>query len=221
MSKKDEALKLALEFLEQGNFVYPTSLATTIKEALAEQPDNKECESELASQPLYEGITQNTQNHYSKFHSWFDSELHRQKYTKDHPAYLAAQEAWNAANDAAQHRINRLNADIEAWKVRFKIAEDALVKLNGPEQKAAQQQEPVAWGVDWGKAGDRPCVSIIKRLPGGGIEVLATEYGPPASKPWVGLTDDEIDECYYWKDRQWTTDELVRHVETKLREKNA
>lgn len=98
-----------------------------------------ECESELASQPLYEGITQNTQYHYSKFHSWFDSELHRQKYTKDHPAYLAAQEAWNAANDAAQHRINRLNAEIEAWKVRFKIAEDALAKLNGQEQK------PVAW----------------------------------------------------------------------------
>ena len=44
---------------------------------------------------------------------------------------------------------------------------------------------------------------------------------PPASKPWVGLTDEEVDECYYWKDRQWTTDELVRHVEAKLREKNA
>ena len=104
-----------------------------------------ECESELASEPLYAGITQNTQYHYSKFHSWFDSELHRQKYTKDHPAYLAAQEAWNAANDAAQHRINRLNAEIEAWKVRFKIAEDALAKLNGPEQKPVQQQEPVVW----------------------------------------------------------------------------
>ena len=94
-----------------------------------------ECESELASEPLYAGITQNTQDHYSKFHSWFDSELHRKKYTQDHPAYLAAQEAWNAANDAAQHRINHLNAEIEAWKVRFKIAEDALAKLNGPEQK--------------------------------------------------------------------------------------
>lgn len=44
---------------------------------------------------------------------------------------------------------------------------------------------------------------------------------PPASKPWVGLTDEEVDECYYWKGRQWTTDELVRHVEAKLREKNA
>jgi len=40
------------------------------------------------------------------------------------------------------------------------------------------QQEPVTWGVDWGKAGDIPCVSIIKRLPGGGIEVVAVEYAP-------------------------------------------
>lgn len=39
-------------------------------------------------------------------------------------------------------------------------------------------------------------------------------------KPWVRLTDEEVDECYYWKGRQWTTDELVRHVEAKLREKN-
>ena len=44
------------------------------------------------------------------------------------------------------------------------------------------------------------------------------EYG---RKPWVGLTDEEVDECYYWKGRLWTTDELVRHVEAKLREKNA
>ena len=142
-----------------------------------------ECESELASQPLYEGITQNTQYHYSKFHSWFDSELHRQKYTKDHPAYLAAQEAWNAANDAAQHRINRLNAEIEAWKVRFKIAEDALAKLNGPEQ----QQEPVAWAtrmgeyahIHWGAK--RPKYPMVYEVP------LYTS--PPASKP---LTDEQI-----------------------------
>ena len=144
-----------------------------------------ECESELASQPLYEGITQNTQYHYSKFHSWFDSELHRQKYTKDHPAYLAAQEAWNAANDAAQHRINRLNAEIEAWKVRFKIAEDALAKLNGPEQK------PVAWAtrmgeyahIHWGAK--RPEYPMVYEVP------LYTS--PPASKP---LTDEQIMEMY-------------------------
>ena len=35
---KDEALKLTLDWLEGGNFVYPTELRTAIKEALA-QPD--------------------------------------------------------------------------------------------------------------------------------------------------------------------------------------
>ena len=52
-------------------------------------------------------------------------------------------------------------------------------------------------------------------------EIECPDCKAPASKPWVGLTDEEVDECYYWKGRQWTTDELVRHVEAKLREKNA
>ena len=160
-----------------------------------------ECESELASQPLYEGITQNTQAHYSKFHSWFDSELHRQKYTKDHPAYLAAQEAWNAANDAAQHRINRLNAEIEAWKVRFKIAEDALAKLNGPEQEpveywtvadgwVSEQAEVPAFvwvEPDFWEHCKRVNCGTAYRLPAPGRQPLYTS--PQPSKP---LTDEEI-----------------------------
>jgi hypothetical protein len=138
-----------------------------------------ECESELASQPLYAGITQNTQDHYSKFHSWFESELHRKKYTKDHPAYLAAQEAWNAANDAAQHRINRLNAEIEAWKVRFKIAEDALVKLNGLER------ESVATMWQHGETG-RTRITMpgdITDCDARWFKVSDLYTSPPASKP--------------------------------------
>ena len=76
--------------------------------------------------------------------------------------------------------------------------------------------EPVTWGVDWGNVGDIPCVSIIKRLPDGGIEVLAVEYSPP--RPWVGLTDEditEIDQGLYptWKDE-------VQAVEARLKELN-
>lgn len=68
-------------------------------------------------------------------------------------------------------------------------------QVSFPPQPA---QEPVTWGVDWGKAGDIPCVSIIKRVPNGGIEVMAVEYAPysytaPPQRPWVGLTDTEID----------------------------
>jgi len=64
----------------------------------------------------------------------------------------------------------------------------------------AERQEPVAWGVDWGKAGDIPCVSIIKRLADGGMEVVAVEYAPyaytapPQRQP---LTEEEI-----WREYQ-------------------
>ena len=76
--------------------------------------------------------------------------------------------------------------------------------------------EPVTWGVDWSKDGDIPCVSIIKRLPDGGIEVLAVEYGP--QRPWVGLSDEDItkiDQGLYptWKDE-------VQAVEARLKELN-
>ena len=170
-----------------------------------------ECESELASQPLYEGITQNTQYHYSKFHSWFDSELHRQKYTQDHPAYLAAQEAWNAANDAAHHRINRLNAEIEAWKVRFKIAEDALAKLNGPEQK------PVATMWQHGETG-RTRIT----MPGDITDCdarwfkVSDLYTSPPKREWQGLTPEEIEAMGLCA----ATKADIQDIEAKLKEKN-
>ena len=34
------------------------------------------------------------------FKEWFNSAPHRKKYSSDHPAYLAAQEAWEAAHEA-------------------------------------------------------------------------------------------------------------------------
>ena len=63
------------------------------------------------------------------------------------------------------------------------------------EALAQPEQEPVEWGVDWGKDGNS--VSIIKRLTDGNIEVLAWEYAPHLpQRTWVGLTDEEIEDCY-------------------------
>ena len=92
---------------------------------------------------------------------------------------------------------------------------------------AQPEQEPVTWGVDWGKAGDIPCVSIIKRLPDGGIEVVAVEYAPysyttpPQRKP---LTDEEIGEvAVKSQDGISPHDDTLRFaraIEAKLKEKN-
>ena len=80
--------------------------------------------------------------------------------------------------------------------------------------------EPVTWGVDWSKDGDTPCVSIIKRLPDGGIEVLAVEYGP-SQRPWVGLTEEERSSFWtadYMTQKEW--DRLFDSIEDKLKQKN-
>ena len=85
------------------------------------------------------------------------------------------------------------------------------------EQQSCDKQAPVTWGVDWGKDGDIPCVSIIKRLPDGGMEVVAVEYGPP-QRPWVELTKEEIDSALS-KYQNWY--EFAQHLENILKEKNA
>jgi hypothetical protein len=83
----------------------------------------------------------------------------------------------------------------------------------------ALAEEPVAWGVDWGSAGETPCVSITKRLPDGGIEVLAVEHGPP--RKWVGLTptDTEKLSAEWWEPNE-NEMALISWVEARLKEKN-
>jgi len=39
-------------------------------------------------------------------------------------------------------------------------------------------REDVSWGVDWGRSGDRSCVSICKSFPDGSLEIVATEFSP-------------------------------------------
>lgn len=90
-----------------------------------------------------------------------------------------------------------------------------LQAINAIKEALAQsEQEPVAWF--------SPLGNLYKtrfHATANGEQVITPLYTTPQCT-WVGLTDEEVDECYYWKDRQWTTDELVRHVEAKLKENN-
>ena len=46
------------------------------------------------------------------FQEWFNSAPHRAKYSNDHPAYLAAQEAWEAAHEACAKVCDSLHDNI-------------------------------------------------------------------------------------------------------------
>ena len=90
----------------------------------------------------------------------------------------------------------------------------AGIRADFQEALAQPDQERVEWGVDWNKDGS--CVSIIKRLPNGGIEVVAVEYGP--QRTWVGLTKNEVETLSY--QTEGNTWKAVELAEAKLKEKN-
>lgn len=135
-------------------------------------------------------------------------------------------------DEALRLALEALNdrASLMKWQKAREAVEQALGQPKQKDEKGRPvtywggleqpEPEPVAWGVDWGKAGDSPCVSIIKRLPGGGIEVVAVEYGP--KREWQGLTDEELkpicDE-YRILFGYWIND-FARAIEAKLKEKN-
>ena len=74
---------------------------------------------------------------------------------------------------------------LEALEVVTELYDDNAVgieieAITALREALAEQseQEPVAWGVDWGKDSDQSCVSIIKKHSDGATEVVAIEYSP-------------------------------------------
>lgn len=70
------------------------------------------------------------------------------------------------------------NPDIPTDEAAKKVLEAIDGYVKGMVERALEDDTGVSWGVDWGRAGDKACVSIIKRLPNGKIEVIAVEYQP-------------------------------------------
>jgi phage terminase large subunit-like protein len=120
--------------------------------------------------------------------------------------------------EAAQQALEALwFANAQHW-FGSQTIERAISSL----QAALAQQEPVTWGVDWGRDGDRSCCTIIKRHADGTQEVVAVEYAPPR-REWVSLTEEEV-----WSQYQtlWPLPaagdivKFARAIEQVLRSKN-
>ena len=114
-----------------------------------------------------------------------------------------------------------------------------------PVLQPAQQQEPVAWQILNGvcHAGIRSTEDLAKEAAAGmqkthdlggslaAFHVRPLYTSPPTSKPWVGLTDDQIINVAKSIDIEFKDEGLAEQVddiltfasaiETKLREKNA
>jgi hypothetical protein len=92
-------------------------------------------------------------------------------------------------------------------------AEKMCEAITAIKEALAQEQDCVGWfGYDTGlrlwfeaNKGDDGAIPL---------------YKDPPQRTWVGLTDEEVDQFHNWKDCTWSTNELVRYVEAKLKEKN-
>ena len=115
---------------------------------------------------------------------------------------------------AAQQALEALEGELPGW--RTPAQENAITALRA----ALAQQEPVTWGVDWGRDNDQSCCTIIKRHADGTQEVVAVEYGPPR-REWRGLTDDEISALFPPSLRSdYKPYSFARAIEQALKERN-
>ncbi len=121
----------------------------------------------------------------------------------------AAQQALDALENARDTTYS------DTLYAQFEVAITAL-------KTALAQQEPVTWGVDWGRDNDQSCCTIIKRHADGTQEVVAVEYGPPR-REWRSLSEEEV-----WSQYQelWPLPaagdivKFARAVEQALKERN-
>ncbi len=70
------------------------------------------------------------------------------------------------------------NPDIPTDEAAKKVLEALDSNIKGMIERMRDDDTDVSWGVDWGRAGEKSCATIIKRLPGGKIKVMAMEYEP-------------------------------------------
>ena len=107
----------------------------------------------------------------------------------------------------------------EAHDKAITAIKEALMSFqDGAQPAVASEQEPVEWGVDWGPDGNS--VSIIKRLAGGGIEVVGWEYAPhppqrsSSATPRKPLTDEQRNEIARQADENdWHDYDIIDAVE--------
>jgi hypothetical protein len=131
-----------------------------------------------------------------------------------------------ALTDAKRNERHNNVAETRYWLNQYKlIAEQAIAEL--------ESQEPVAWQVhpfDYGighkgvyARTDRPEQVELWKRKGWNVQPLHT-YPPAAQRTWVGLTDEEIQECYSeaYKIVQGRQLEIAfyKTIEAKLKEKN-
>ena len=111
--------------------------------------------------------------------------------------------------DYWQEEARRYAQNAEFWRGKYEAA-------------TAQQQEPVAYASDVEFDDETEIIPAEQKGKLGTAGLRIPLYiKPPASKPWVGLTQQDIDIAFDDTQEGGGFNEFARAIEAKLREKNA
>jgi len=110
---------------------------------------------------------------------------------------------------------------------------EALERYSGVDQRACDAEDALRTAIEAAEKMEPRCAVIVEvfgkdwrldymSLPVGKHKLYTQNYvyTTPPQRPWVGLTQEEVEQFHNWKDCTWSTNELVRHVEDTLRIKN-
>jgi hypothetical protein len=81
-------------------------------------------------------------------------------------------------------------------------------------------QEPVAWGYRNHAGAIYDCISPEAHADTEG-DYIVPLYTTPPQRPWVGLTEEEIKECFKITPDLYLNCHIYARIEAKLKEKNA
>ena len=233
MSKQTEALKLALEALEaKGDawIVLERKAKAAIREALAEQETVLPGGGHVPAVPVAvygycpecggAGVMRERRPNGD------DKCTNGHKYPSSKA--LAEQPAQQEQGDSNCQDADGCPTEMAVLQ-RFWRGEPIPAEHYPVWFKPAQQQEPVAWVLEWTFNGEERgrrlyddethCVFDAENDGGVCRPLVYGDTSPPASKPWVGLTQCERTECF--NSAEWNDlTQYAEVIEAKLREKN-
>ena len=239
MSKQTEALKLALEALEYISSHYMSlpkigcMALAAVEEALAAQKTclvaNEPCKhgswcSEVYCQEHCKFIEQPAQQQEQKLEFVSPGGGYVPAIPRPIPLdwklvpRKATPEMLRAMDECAQEGYDERLYEGMASSV-YMAAWDASPVMGTLPEQPAQQQEPVATLDDiqqeiYENTREFVSLNVMEWM-------LKRYYTPPASKPWVGLTQQDINIAFDDTQEGGGFDDFARAIETKLREKNA
>ena len=183
MNKQTEALKLALEALEQSHPEAYRHTITAIREALAEQPAQQ-----VDWEKLYRLEVKKKEALAAKYERDTGKKLTRIVPMAERPAQQQEPVAW-------------MHTKIEGVAV--------------PHRPADLDKHPDRWEALYKTPPPCPTCEALART-----VMLDQTYHDAQRKPWVGLTDEEIQKI--WRNSEhMTVNQVCRAIEAKLKEKNA